>query len=133
MAFKRPEGTRADRYVAIVYPGHPYRLDFTMLPAAHVQGRLVDLEKKPLARIAVCLEGESYPATSVLACETTDEQGRFRFESVPLLPYRYAIGSGRARIRSDPMPFREAGERQVTLIYRALDAVLDWDSAPEAR
>jgi dipeptidyl aminopeptidase/acylaminoacyl peptidase len=133
MAFKRPEGRRADRFVAIVYPGHPYRLDFTMLPAARVQGQLVDPEKKPLAGISVRLEGESYPATSALASTKTDEQGRFRIESVPLLPYRFSIGSGRAVIRSDPMPFREAGERQVIMIYRALDAALDWKPAPDAR
>jgi hypothetical protein len=133
MAFRRPEGARAERFVAIVYPGHPYRLDFTMLPAARVRGWLIDQEGKTLAGILVTLEGESYPATNVLACATTDEQGRFRFESVPLRPYRYRIGSGRAVIRSEPMPFREAGERPVTLTYRALDAVLDWKPAPDAR
>jgi Tol biopolymer transport system component len=131
MAFMRPEGTRTERFVAIVYPGHPYRLDLTMLPAARVQGRLVDLEKKPLAGISVWLDGESYPATNVLASAKTDEQGRFRFVSVPLLPYRFSIGSGRVAIRSDPMPFREAGERPVVLVYRALDAVLDWSTAPD--
>jgi len=46
MAFKRPESTRTDRFVAIVYPGHPYRLDFTMLPAARLHGQLVDPEKR---------------------------------------------------------------------------------------
>lgn len=133
MAFRRPDQATPDAYVAIVYPGHPYRLDFTMLPAARVRGQLLNVEKKPLAGISVCLEGERYPATSVLACEKTDEQGRFRLESVPLLPYRFTIGSGRVTIRSDPMLFREAGERQVVLTYRALDAVLEWKSGTESQ
>ena len=63
----------------------------------------------------------------------TNDQGQFQFDSVPLLPYRFTIGAGRATIRSDPMPFRQSGERQVVLVYRALDAVLDWKPAPETR
>ena len=133
MAFKRPEGPRIEQFVAIVYPGHPYRLDFTMLPAARVQGQLVDPANTPLSGIPVSLEGETYPATNILASDKTDGQGRFRFESVPLLPYRFAIGSGRAAIRSDPEPFREAGARQIILVYRALDAELDCKPAPDGR
>jgi len=37
---------KTDRFVAIVYPGHPYRLDFTMLPAARGHGQLIDPEKR---------------------------------------------------------------------------------------
>lgn len=48
------------------------------------------------------------------------------------MPYRLALRSGRVSIRSEPIPFREPGERQAIVTYRAPDAVLEWQAAPVA-
>lgn len=67
-----------------VLPGKPFPLDFVMVPAAVIEGEMVDERGAPLANTRVSLYGkEMRPSTSVLVGQTTDAQGRFRLEGIP--------------------------------------------------
>ncbi|MHC5544962.1 carboxypeptidase-like regulatory domain-containing protein, partial [Singulisphaera rosea] len=102
-------------------------------PAARLRGQLLDADKKPLVGYTLHLEGESYPATNVLAAQKTDPQGRFTFDSIPLTPYRLSLGSGRVTILSEPIPFQTPDERLIIATYLTLEAVLEWHPAPDAQ
>jgi hypothetical protein len=120
MANYQPEGDGAKGwgFAGIVYPGHPYRLDFTMLPAATVSVRLVDREGNPLAKHRLYLAGaDLYPASSVLAGGETDAEGRMDLESVPLKTYHFSLTAGRAEINSDPIPFDTPAPLHFRLTY----------------
>ncbi|HEX6960934.1 MAG TPA: hypothetical protein VF175_03650, partial [Lacipirellula sp.] len=109
----------------IVFPNHPYRLDFVMLPAASVTIELVDAEGKPLADYELCLKGdELYPASSVLECETTDAHGAATFADVPLKSYWFSLRAGRAEYKTEPVEFREAKQLRYRLIYDDVAGVL---------
>lgn len=79
----RPEEMRwGDR--PIVLPERPMRVDFVMVPAAAVEGRLMDKEGRPLAGWSVSADAEELPpSSSVLASAETDAEGRFRFGELP--------------------------------------------------
>lgn len=80
MADKMPEeDSRWDRK-KIVLPGKPYHLDFTMVPAATIEGRLLDEKGKPMADKFIYLRGDKpSPSTSVAASTHSDAKGHFRF------------------------------------------------------
>src|SRR5262249_39622881 len=126
MAYTKPRAERDHHFVGIVYPGHPYSVDFVMCRAAKLHGRLVDATGKLLAKYRLTLVGKTYPASNVLAATKTDAEGRFACEEVPIEESRVAIGHGRAEIRSEPLRFTKPGIYDVDLTYRALDAALDW-------
>ena len=69
----------------IVYPDQPARrLDFVMVPAAMVWGRLVDEAGQPIVDHYVVLDADELPpSSSALAVMKTDALGRFRFAEVP--------------------------------------------------
>jgi len=68
----------------IILPGKPYRVDFTMLPAATIRGRLVDEAGRPLAEKQLYLEGDQTPpGANVAGSATTDQEGRFELRQVP--------------------------------------------------
>ena len=68
----------------IVLPDKPYPLDFMLVPAAAIEGELLDVDGKPVASRAVWLAGKELPPScSVLRVGKTDERGNFRFEDVP--------------------------------------------------
>jgi hypothetical protein len=68
----------------IVLPDKPYRLDFVMVPAAVVEGRLIDDQGRPIADKGIGIFSEkSWPGTNILASGKTDAQGRFRIDEIP--------------------------------------------------
>jgi hypothetical protein len=88
MANRPPDETELrhwDRPEDIVYPDQPpRRLDFVMVPAAMVWGRLVDEAGQPIVDHYVVLDADELPpSSSALAAMKTDEFGRFRFPEVP--------------------------------------------------
>lgn len=117
MAFQRPAESRKG-FGAIVYPGHPYNLDFVMLPAAAMRGRLIDAEGKPLARRDIWLHGETPPGQSVLASMQTDADGRFSYSKIPLKPYKLSLREGRTDVSSAPVQFTEAKEYLMEVEYK---------------
>jgi hypothetical protein len=120
MAYYRPKDVEESgwNFKGIVFPNHPYRLDFVMLPAARVTIELVDSEAKPLADYELCLKGDQlYPSTSVLECETTDAHGVATFADVPLKAFWFSLGAGRAVYNTEPIEFSEPDEVRYQLIY----------------
>ena len=78
------ENYRIDDPGGIILPGKPRRLDFVMVPAADIRGRVIDEEGKPVAGTRLSIRGgQMPPSSSVLKSGSTDEQGRFQFEDVP--------------------------------------------------
>jgi len=67
-----------------VLPHQPHIVDFVMLPAAIVSGRLLDERGDPIARCQVSVSGPRLPpGSSVFAHTETDSAGRFHFDSLP--------------------------------------------------
>jgi hypothetical protein len=120
MAYYKP---KEDQYggwsfEGIVYPNHPHRLDFVMLPAGHVIVELVDAHGKALADYKLCMAGdELYPSTNVLACEATDARGAATFDDVPLKPFWFSLSARGAEYKTAPVEFREPGEVRLRLTY----------------
>jgi hypothetical protein len=79
---------------AVVYPDQPRRVDFVMIPAATIKGRLLDSARRPILNHYVSLDAEELPpSSSVLATMQTDGTGRFRFTEVPAGPVWLSIRS----------------------------------------
>ncbi len=112
-----PEGRRAP----VIFPNQPYRLDFVMLPAVTIKGRMVDLEGQPVAGQRFVVDGdELLPAASILRNVTTDKQGRFTVSEVPCKTYWFALVAGRSReIKTDSVEFSQPGTYEIELTYDA--------------
>jgi len=68
----------------LVLPNRPFELNFVLLPAAKITGRLHDEKGASLANWAVCLAGEQLPPSSSAFEEThTDVNGRFQLTDLP--------------------------------------------------
>ena len=68
----------------IILPGKPVELNFVMLPAARVIGKLVNENGQPLAKYSVALNGpDTPPGHSVLCSTHADDQGRFTLDNIP--------------------------------------------------
>jgi len=116
------EPSRWDREKTIL-PGKPYRVDFTMVPAATMAGRLVDEKGVPLAEQRIGLDGDLLrPASSAAGSTTTDAEGRFRFDGMTpglarWLELRKAKGIALPRTR--PFTLDEGEDYQVVLQIRS--------------
>jgi hypothetical protein len=104
----------------VVLPNQPYELNFVLLPAATLEGRLVDANNQPLTNRNIHLTGDQLPpSSSVLASVTTDADGRFRFENVPTsFPWKYGITDEGKEVLSRPYLFIMPGEQRVELRFR---------------
>ena len=68
----------------VVLPGKPYLLDFVLVPAASLDGELLDARGKPIAEKQLWITGKELPpSSSVLRGAKTDAQGHFAFEEIP--------------------------------------------------
>jgi predicted DNA-binding antitoxin AbrB/MazE fold protein len=103
----------------IILPDKPYHLDFTMAPAAVIQGRLVDEKGEPLAKTGVLLNGTALPPSSSIAgSATTDAEGRFRFDRVtPGFAWWLELGDVKdlASSRTQPITLEEGETYDVDL------------------
>jgi len=120
MAYYRPKDLEESGwgFKDVVYPGHPHRLDFVLLPAARLVVELVDSQGGPLAGFKLCASGEElYPSSSVLNCQTTDESGAATFTDVPLKTFWFSLSAGQAEYKTKPIKFRASGEQRYRLTY----------------
>ena len=120
MASRPPTTDRQHHFVGIVYPDKPYELDFVMLPAARVKGRLLDEKGQPatVSRSRLYLYGgKLYPASSVLAGTDVAKDGKFEFPSVPLFPYGFEFRKPDSRddLQTKKLRFTAAGDYDVEL------------------
>ena len=96
-------------FVGLVLPNQPRTLNFVMEPAASIHGLLIDLEGRPLKDQRLWITGDRlYPSTSALASVTTDEQGRFTVNDVPLTKFQLMCED--AKGRDVEIPFRLSRE-----------------------
>ena len=64
-------------------PGKPLSVDFVLVPAAQIQGTLIDKSRQPVANREIVLTGDRIgPGGSIYAATRTDSQGRFTFKDV---------------------------------------------------
>ncbi len=105
----------------VVLPDKPYKLDFVMLPAARIEGRLVDRKGNPIADDKIWLTGdELYPANSVLASIQTDKTGKFTVEDVPCRTFWFTHSYGkRDEIATEPIKISAPVDYMVRLVYDA--------------
>ncbi len=111
-------------FIGIVYPDHPYELNFKMEAASDIDVTAVDREGKPLAGYSVDLDGDVLPpSSSLFASSKTDDRGRVKFTEVPRQAFWFSIGR-RSEYRTDPIKFDKAGKYQVQLKYDDIGGVL---------
>jgi protocatechuate 3,4-dioxygenase beta subunit len=111
---------RPDPARKVLLANTPYTLNFIMLPAAVVKGRLVDAEGLPLAGWRVGVAGEHGPPPyKVVASAETDRDGRFRLDNVPPGPWWFTDyqGSGN-EIKSESVTFERPEQYAVELVVR---------------
>lgn len=109
------------RSEAIVYPEQPRRVDFVMVPAATISGRLLDSSGPAIAKHRVSVDAEELPpSSSVLATMKTDETGRFRFTEVPAGPVWLTMRSPEnvmREVRTETMHCEAAHVYELELVY----------------
>jgi len=106
----------------VVLPEQPFTLDFVMAPAASVRGRLMDESNRPLPRQRIDLSGrELPPSCSVLAEVTTDHDGRFNFDGIPVRRAWWFLLSGKDRLQSETVTFDKPAAHEVVLRIRERD------------
>ena len=103
----------------VVLPERPFRLDFVMVRAATVKGRLVDPNNRPLPgqRIYICGE-ELPPSTSVLAETRTDTDGRFQCDGIPARRAWWFSLPERDDAKSPPVTFDRSAVYTVELLLQ---------------
>ncbi len=85
-------GSTAATTGRVVYPHRPGRVDFVMIPAGEISGRLIDSSGAPFVDHYVSLDADELPpSSSALASMKTDAAGRFRFSEVPSGPVWLSI------------------------------------------
>jgi protocatechuate 3,4-dioxygenase beta subunit len=111
--FPRPDPARK-----VLLANTPYTLNFVMLPAAVVKGRLVDAEGRPLTGWRVSVAGEHGPPPyKVVASAETDRDGQFRFDNVPPGPWWFTAyqGSGNEN-KSESVTFERPEQYTMELL-----------------
>lgn len=105
----------------LLLPDQPMKVDFVLIPAATVSGRLVDAEGEPLIKASVSLTGDQLPpSSSVIDQVITDDQGRFTVPEVPAnYPFQWLIemaddGQGRVAWASPRFSLHRDGNRWMT-------------------
>ncbi|MCE5229714.1 carboxypeptidase-like regulatory domain-containing protein [bacterium] len=138
-----PERNKEEK---IVLPGKPRRVDFVLLPAAHVSGRFVDAKGNPLEGIKFSLHGmlvvrepvlKNRPATAdfedIGISGATDLKGRFDLRSVPCREFGFRIQEKKAEVQGNRLNFARPGEYRVEVVYDRSERTVDYRvlSTPE--
>ncbi len=100
-----------------VLPDRTHRVDFVMVPAAQVQGRLLDADGQPVPHVHIHLTGnELPPSSSVVAWAKTGDSGAFVMTEVPTKVYWFSVRDrGRSEIRTEEITFDRPGRYTVEL------------------
>jgi len=113
-----PEQHRRFPPEKVILPNKPKRIDFVMLPAASINGRVLDEQGKPLASQRFYVDGEELaPAASVLREFRPDETGKFSMADVPCKSYWFTPADGGLNhLKSNALSFPRPGSYQLELI-----------------
>ena len=106
----------------VVYPNQPRELNFVMVPAATITGRLVSSKGEPIPNKIFSITGkEQRPASSVYVNATTDQQGRFSFDGIPTFqPMWFVLRADTKNfldLTTDPINFSQPDDYEVELVY----------------
>jgi hypothetical protein len=105
----------------ILLPDQPRRIDFVMVPAVTLEGRLSDASGTPIAETYVSLEGERLPPPGhEIAGSRTDAEGRFHVDAVPTglfcwFTTRVSAEGRWHNLKTAPFSFPTPGRYQVKL------------------
>ena len=102
----------------VFLPGKPLSVDFVLVPAARIEGTLLDKEGKPIPNREIVLTGDRLrPASGVYAFTRTDAEGRFTFKDVSTLhAWSFSIDDTPGHPnRTPPDRFARPGEHRVRL------------------
>lgn len=102
-----------------VLPNQPVRIDFVMIPAAAITGRLTDRKGEPVTDQEFVLGGDKMPPGGNVWCSCRpDQDGRFTATDVALGSYWFSPATGKLRgLRSNELTFVESGNYDVELIF----------------
>jgi len=79
------EPNLARSFVGVVHPSKPYRLDFVLMPAARIEGKMLDSGAALPSDLTLCLGGKVLPpSSSVLASTKLEVNGAFAISDVPV-------------------------------------------------
>lgn len=100
---------------SIVLPNQPRRVDFVMLPAASISGRVVEANGKAASGRRFYILSDKLPPAATVLCEfRPDETGRFKIVGVPCGSYWLEPADGSlAGVRSNPVAIPRAGSYDV--------------------
>lgn len=103
----------------IVLRNKPHRVDFVMVPAAEVHGRVLDERGQPLAGAVVALAGQELPpSSSVVSYTKTDADGAFTMTEVPTRTFWFSVReAGKSEARTEELNFDKAGKYEVDLTW----------------
>jgi hypothetical protein len=107
----------------VVLPDQPRRIDFVMVPAAQVRGRMTTPDGIPLERMNVSLSGLVLPpCSSAAASGTTNNCGGFILNDIPMGTYWFDVNRHPLKsARSGELTFDRAGEYEVELLLDLSD------------
>jgi hypothetical protein len=110
-----------------VLPGQPRSVDFVMVPAAQVRGRLLDGAGQPVTQTYVSLSGDELPpSSSAVASVKTDEDGAFTLAEVPTKSYWFSVRNARGQeTRTETFAFARPGPYTVELVQDTSAARLE--------
>lgn len=108
-------------YAGILVPRTAYRLDFVMLPATTIEGKLVDGQGQPVPGRKIWISGKELPPSqSVVASLQSDDRGNFRVEGVPQKDFHFSTpGVGRGEVQTEAVRFAKPGTYKVELTFES--------------
>lgn len=116
----------------VFLPGVPKEINYVLVPAARVAGRLVDAEGRALEGYSVSLTGKELPPSSnVLRQVHTDAEGRFAIDNIPTgYAFQFLIEPAKRAHpwrawASRPLEFARPGQRDLHAVTRSQDHVAE--------
>ncbi len=100
-----------------ILPNKPGRVDFVLVPAASMSGRVVDQNGAPVKNERFYVGGdEMSPGAAVLCQFTTDDSGEFSVANVPLKSYHVRPADNLTHPRSEDLTFSRPGPHEVSVV-----------------
>ncbi len=119
-----PYGLQGKKPADFVLPDQPRRIDFVMVPAVTLEGRLRDASGSAVADTYVGLRGDTFPPSRSfrgdLGGMRTDAEGRFHIDAVPVnrawwLTTRVSVEGRWRDVRTPPFVFASPGRYKIDL------------------
>jgi beta-lactamase regulating signal transducer with metallopeptidase domain len=118
-----------------ILPNKPLNVDFILLPAARIEGQVIDESGKPVTDYNLWLKGKELPpGASVFDNIYPNKEGKFTINNMPLKPYAFWFSIGRKDGReitgTEPLRFDRPGGYKVSLTFSAEKSTLTCKAIP---